>query len=103
MKWNRMYLVLNGKDTLNVFGDETMKTEKVSFQMTTCSLYELVKSIFGAFKLTMKSTESDIQIVFKTENERRGFKRSIIQFVVDQKGDSVKVKGVEQTEGILVS
>ena len=99
-KWNGLYLVLNEKGTLNLFGDDTMDSVKGTFDLTLWTLQQIEETEtateFGTFTVSLKSTEGDIRFVFETEVERRGMVNAMKQFI----GDENKKK--EHSQGMLL-
>ena len=110
-KWNGLYLVLNEKGTLKLFGDDTMDSVKGTFDLTLWTLQQIEETEtateFGTFTVSLKSTEGDIRFVFETEVERREMVNAMKQFigdpehqsVGDENEDSVKTEEVEKENG----
>jgi len=103
-KWNRMYLVLNGKGALSLFEDETMDSVKGTFDLTLWTLQQFDETEkvpeFGAFTVSMESAEGDIQFVFETEGDRREMVNAMKPFIGDENGDSAERVKVGKSKGM---
>ena len=87
-KWNRIYLVLNDKGNLSLYGHDTMESVKGSFDLTLWTKDQIIESPkqteMETVNLSMITDEGTIRFAFENEKERRKMLEAIKRFIGDE-------------------